>query len=88
MLLLEVFKEQPYIGRKLVKGKNVTTINIIICLNLTEKHNRGTINKDIWWQSNSSIFIIKNHDFEVKIIICTTKLVLYFVGFVKHDKFF
>ena len=57
-------------------------------LSLTKKHNRGSIDIGIWRQSSLSTLVIKNCDFEVEIITCASKLIFFFVDFVKYDELF
>lgn len=87
MLPLKALKEQLHISIKLVKGRSVTTINIIIQFSLTEKHDKSTLDIDIQRQSDLSILIIKNCNFEIKIVTGAAKFIFDFVNFIKHNKF-
>lgn len=87
MLPLRVLKKQLHINIKLVKSRNITAIGIIICLSLTKKHDRDTLDINIWQQSDLSTLIIKNCEFEFKIVTGTAKFVFVFVKFVKYNEF-
>ena len=79
MLPFRVFKEKPHISAKLVKTRDITAIGKKIHLNLIGKHDKSVIDVDIWQQSNLSILIIKNCDFEVEIVTCAAKFVFILV---------
>lgn len=87
MLPLRVLKKQLHINIKLVKNRNITVIGIIICLSLTEKHDRGILDINIWRQSDLSTLIKKNCEFEFKIVTDAAKFVFVFVKFVKYNEF-
>lgn len=87
-LLFSAFKKQLHISIKLVKNRSSTTISIIIHLSFIKKHDRDTIDIDIWRQVDLFIVVIKNYNFEDKIIIYFNKLVFLLVDFLKYEGLF
>ncbi len=86
-LSLEILEEVLDVDTKVVEWFKNVSIDIKISQNLITKHNRYMLIVSDLRKICTITFIIKNHDFKIKIIICDIELDFVSIDFLEQDQF-
>ncbi len=87
-LLFWVLKEVLDVNTKVIKWFENVSINIKINKNLITKYNQCTLIVCDLKKIYTIAFIIKNHDFKIKIVICDIELIFVSINFLEQNQFF